>query len=280
VSAAGELLPRLVVWASQDANIRRLVLVGSRARDAAPDELADIDLQVYARTPDGYTGDEGWLSGIGRPWLCVRDEYVDEGHRVPTRLVLFDQGVKVDFAFYPADAVSAGIRAGLAHRILLDKDGAAGGARTEPFAPVHDRRPSEAEFSRAVEEFWFETYHVAKYLARDELWLAKSRDWATKQFLLRMIGWHEQVALGRPHDADSAGKRRSMNTDTWETLHDVFARFGREESWRAMFSSMDLFRRLATRVAETLGYGYPFDVDANISRFLAGLRDASSGSGG
>ena len=61
-------------------------------------------------------------------------------------------------------------------------------------------RPAESEFRRVVEEFWLEAYHVAKYLARDELWLAKERDWATKRFLATMIGSPEILSrreLGR-----------------------------------------------------------------------------------
>jgi len=91
-------------------------------------------------------------------------------------LVLFAGGVKVAFAFYPAGVVSHSVRAGLAHRVLLDKDGAAREPRAEPVA-IGRRPPSAAEFARTAEEFWFEAYRVAKYLARNELWLVKSRDW-------------------------------------------------------------------------------------------------------
>jgi len=62
------------------------------------------------------------MAEIGQAWLCMPDEYSEAGLSIPTRLVIFEGGVKVDFAFYPVGIASEGVRAGLAHRILLNKD--------------------------------------------------------------------------------------------------------------------------------------------------------------
>jgi len=70
--------------------------------------------------------------------------------------------------------VSGGIRAGLAHRVLVDKDAAFAHEAVGP-PLVRPELPADAEFRRVVDEFWFEAYHVAKYLARDELWRTKLR---------------------------------------------------------------------------------------------------------
>lgn len=67
--AADGVLGKVVAWATRDANIRGLVLVGSRARMALPDDLADIDVQVYAKTHEPYTRDDAWLSEFGRTWV-------------------------------------------------------------------------------------------------------------------------------------------------------------------------------------------------------------------
>ncbi len=275
MTAAEQLLRSIVAWATRDANVRCLVLVGSRARAAPPDDLADIDLQVYGEASEPYARDEAWLLEIGRIWLCVRDEYADGDVSVPTRLVIFEGGVKVDFAFYPAGNLSNGVREGLAHRILLDKDPSTRHGAATSVSSRERHVPSEAEFRGVVEEFWFETYHVATYLARNELWLAKARDWAAKQFLLRMIDWHEQTTRGRVHDAGCAGRHMWVSEDTWAALHHAFAGFEREESWGAALATISLFQRLATDTAATLGFLYPVGVDENISRFILGLRDAS-----
>jgi aminoglycoside 6-adenylyltransferase len=271
VTPADRIVERAIAWAVDDPDIRRLVLVGSRARLINPDALADVDLQVYAVTTARYTEDERWLSAIGDPWVCVRDEYADGDVRVLTRLVIFDGGVKVDFAFYPAGSVSTGIRSGLAHRTLVEKEAAPAPSPSIPQIV----RPSEAEFRRVVEEFWFEAWHIAKYLARDELWLAKARDWAAKEFLLTMIAWHEQFARGRAVDPDAVGKREAFETETWRALHASFAGFTRGESWQAAVVTMDLFRRLATETAAALDFTYPSDVDANLSALMASIAESA-----
>jgi len=277
VSSADQVLGNVVAWARREPNIRSVVLVGSRARSQPPDDLADIDVQVYAERSEPYTRDDAWLSEIGQIWLCVRDEYPDGDIRVPTRLVIFAGGIKADFAFYPAGVVSNGISAGLAHQVLLDKDGAARTHRARPVSREQSARPREAEFARIVQEFWFEAYHVAKYLARNELWLAKSRDWATKELLLTVIEWHDRTPHGRDDDTKCAGNqmRSWVSEDVWEELQRAFAGFGREESWGALLATAGLFRRLATETAATLGFAYPADVDSNITDFILGLRGAS-----
>jgi aminoglycoside 6-adenylyltransferase len=276
---ADRILGKVVTWATREANVRRLLLVGSRARTAPPDDLADIDVQVYARTHEPYTRDDAWLSGIGRTWVWVPDEYSDGDIAVPTRLVIFDGGVKVDFAFYPAGAVSSGVGAGLPHRVLVEKDGSDRGPAAGAQSPRGFDRPSEAEFARVVREFWFEEYHVAKYLARNELWLAKARDWATKELLLKMIGWHERIVRGRGHEMADAGRRVGMSEDVWAELDRTFARFEREEAWEAAAATMRLFRRLATETAAALGFSYAVDLDGGVSGFILGLRAATRSRG-
>lgn len=271
--AADQLLDRVLAWAGSETAVRAVVLVGSRARSASPDDLADFDLQVYVTSPETYTRDGEWFTAIGPVWLWVRDEYPDGGITVPTHLVIFAGGVKADFAFYPAGVISNGVRTGLPHRFLLDKDGAAARLEIMPAASPAAGMPDADEFARIVREFWFEAYHVAKYLARDELLLVKWRDWATKQFLLTMIDWHERAVRGRADGAAGPGERLTMAEDTWNDLHHVFAGFGREASWEAAFATMGLFRRLAGQTAAALGFAYPAALDESLTGFIQGLRE-------
>lgn len=273
MNPADRLIERAVAWARDHEDIRRLVLVGSRAELVQPDELADVDLQVYTTNAAAFTDDARWLSQFGAPVVCVRDRYFDGPVHVPTRLVIFEDAVKVDFAFYPAGTTSSGIRHGRPHVILIDKDPAPDIAATHDFDKVDP--PQEEEFRRVVEEFWFEAWHVAKYLARGELWLAKMRDWATKQFLLTMIGWHDRFAEARSIDPDAEGTRDAIEPSTWRTLHRAFTGFERDDTWRGTTVTMELFREVAMRTALSLGYTYPSETDAQLSRLIAAIADAA-----
>jgi aminoglycoside 6-adenylyltransferase len=132
--------------------------------------------------------------------------------------------------------------------------------------------PSAREFTALVEEFWFEAYHVAKYLARDELWLAKARDWTTKELLLRLVEWHAGARRG-PMCETYSGKQlqKWVAPDVWPELHTVFAPFARRDSWAALLATMSLFRRLAQETAARAGFTYPADVDRHITGFILRL---------
>ena len=125
----------------------------------------------------------------------------------------------------------------------------------------------------AVREFWFEAYHVAKYLARNDLWLAKARDWATKQQLLTAIEWYERAKNGPHYDTQWQGKGMQawVSPEIWEKLNDSFASFRVEDSWKALLATTILFRGICMDLATMLGYEYPRDMDANISGFIHAL---------
>jgi aminoglycoside 6-adenylyltransferase len=274
---ADSILGSIVDWARQDENVRGLVLVGSRANGVGVDRLADVDLQIYANLIDRYTSDDRWLSRFGDVWVCVHDEYRQGDLIVPTRLTIFDPGAKFDFSFYPAQMHPVAAREGTQHRVLLDKDS----VLAEALAPIPGRvlLPDQRAFARVVEEFWFETYHVAKYLVRDDLWLAKARDWACKEFLLTMLEWHLQASSPDVRDGLYPGKslRSRVTIDMWDSLRRTFGGFEQRESWTALHATMELFRRLATDTATRLGLDYANKAEEKISSFVAELEREATG---
>lgn len=274
---ADDMLDRIVAWGATEQPIRVALLVGSRARQPVTDELADLDVSLFAESPTPYTGSDQWITTLGAVWVCIPTFYERGDQIVPTRLVIFDGGIKVDFSFPSfailsemahTDELSAG------YRVLLDKDD-----RTAALSPPtgHAPRPqppTAAEFATAIDEFWFEAYHVAKYLKRDELWMVKFRDWSTKEWLLKMIEWHAQASHGGNIDTHYLGKQMRQWTDpaTSTALDHVFAHFDGDDSWRALLATLDLFRRLASETATLLGFTYPADLDANITAWITRLR--------
>jgi aminoglycoside 6-adenylyltransferase len=258
---------RVLEWAEREEPVRAVVLVGSRAASGTIDELSDYDLAIFARTHESYLQDDHWLSSIGRAWVCIPDHYEMGSTVIPTRLVLFDPGVKVDFAFHPLSLLSD-VTSGGAHKVLLDKDGLARerSHRDREASAV----PDEPAFVRLVHEFWFEAYHVAKYLHRGELWLVKSRDAATKALLLQMMEWHAWASHGPGYDTgwEGRGLERWVARPVWTDLHETFSGFDAEGSRRALYATIRLFRRLAQEAAERLGYAYPREVDDDIRGFI------------
>jgi aminoglycoside 6-adenylyltransferase len=272
MSTADQIFANIIAWGEEEERVRALVLVGSRAQREPADELADFDVAVFARTYEPYVQDDRWLSSIGHVWVYIPEQYDVGDETVPTRLVIYEGGIKVDFAFHTMGLVTKVDWEG-AYRVILDKDGIAAVIASLAHDVQH-HPPVEQDLSALVREFWFEAYHVAKYLKRGELWLVKSRDWTTKELLLRMIEWHEQARRRWDYETYYMGKHLQSWVDgsTWQSLHQAFAHFDGTDSWQALLATMHLFRQLAQETAELAGFAYPEDVDQNVSGFILGLK--------
>jgi aminoglycoside 6-adenylyltransferase len=277
-------LKNIVAWASDQEPIRALLLVGSRALPEPADALADYDVQLYTVDYRQYTRDEVWLSAIGRLWMVIPESYEDRGHHIPTRLANYEGGIRVDFAFYPLALLRTMVRGealDMGYRVLLDKDGATSNRRRPTYQNYRQAPPSEAEFIALVEEFWFEAYHVAKYLWRRELWLAKFRDWNCKTLLLRMIEWRAQARANWDLNTWFLGKnlREWAGDDVWPALDGVFGRFHQAAGWEALLATLALFRRLGQEAADLMGYGYPQQMDDHIAGLIIQLKQTGQASG-
>lgn len=277
----GGFLSKVVDWANDRSDIVSLIMTGSRARpDGVVDAYSDYDLEIFTTDPERYTASSEWMTEMGDVWVFLATE---SRRGCPTRLVIFEGGKKVDFSIIPdstlEDAVAAQESSELyqqGYRVLIDKNGL--GSRLPPpsYSPPARRPPTEEEFRATVEEFWFEAWHIPKYLQRNDLWVVKFRDWTMKQLLFRMLEWHAIAA--NEHDLDLAqiGTRMKDWTrpDVWKCLHEAFGRFDSADSRRALIATVSLFRDVAVETAARLGYTYPRHVDDAISGYISGLVDS------
>lgn len=137
-------------------------------------------------------------------------------------------------------------------------------------------KPSKQEFHEVVNEFWFEIYHIGVYLKRGDLWSVKFRSWAAHGFLLKMIEWHAEAKNDWHYSYPPIGKRiRSwINEELWSELHGVFAHFDAEDSWKALFNTMKLFRRITTETARLLQFSSMEDLSEKMMRFITTLESS------
>jgi aminoglycoside 6-adenylyltransferase len=263
-----QLENRIIKWAESQANIRAILVVGSRARrDFPADEWSDLDLMVFATDFGSYLAHGDWLDNIGKVWINLPFQ---TGGGDPERLVLFDGGRKVDFVFLAVEGLQRMVESGtlgdVYHRgyyTLVDKDGLAGQLIPPSFSPPPYEKPSEHTFALTVDFFWYGAVYVARQIRRRNLWVVKFRDWSMKEQLLRMLEWHARAGRGWDYDTWHDGHFLSQWTDpqTWNDLQGAFGRFDAVDSWQALLTTMGLFRRLATETASRLSYTYPTAVE-------------------
>jgi aminoglycoside 6-adenylyltransferase len=173
------VLGELRAWTSDDPNIRLVVITGSVARGGdAGDELSDIDVELYARDPQPLLGNREWYKPFGQ--VLVVEELENPMASHATHLLRRRQ----DRLHDRRRGCGSGVEYDCPFQVLVDKDGLSGHLRVDPRgAPV----PTPAEISTCINWFYADALMCARSLVRDELWMAKTRDWDMKTQLLKMI---------------------------------------------------------------------------------------------
>jgi aminoglycoside 6-adenylyltransferase len=249
------VLANVVEWARSDENIRASVLTGSVARDAeAVDKEADLDVELYVTNPSLLLQTDSWYHQFGE--VLVVEALENPGWH-PTRLIYYADG-KIDFMIAPVTILRSGVQYDRPFRVLLDKDGAASAFQRTTRA--EELPPPSAEFLRCVHWFYAAAIMWAKYLARNDPWAAKQRDWSSKTLLLTMLAWDHKTRKGWDYDTWYSGVhlRDWVDADLLDPIAACWSGISRAESLQALHASLALFDQLSTRTATALGIA-PFD---------------------
>ena len=274
------LLASIVAWAQATANVRALIMTGSRARgDGRVDEFSDLDIEIIADDPEPLMRDDAWWRAFGRV-LVHLPTIIRPRHE--TRLVFYEGGMKVDFSICGRERVGVMVESQAlnrlyerGYRVLVDKDGITGRLPAPTGSFVPNELPAQAAFAAVVEEFWFEAAHIPRYILRDELWVVKFRDWTMKQQLLKMLEWHAMARGERPINVWYIGTHMQDWVDeaTRDEMRTIFGAFDAQSSWRALLATTALFRRVAVETAAALGLQYPARAGEGVSGYIASFRE-------
>jgi aminoglycoside 6-adenylyltransferase len=279
VRTESEVLGQFGSWAEAHDGIRAAVLTSSRVGgNSEVDVLSDYDIELYVSDLETFRESDEWLEAFGPVmvrWPLRPRSTFDEAWL--TRLVLFDDGVRIDFQVtaqreVAPDAYEHG------HRVLIDKDGLMKGLRGPPFSEYQIEKPSEEAYETLVHEFWWDASYVPKHLWRDELpfaaqmlahplrdeYLRTSLDWLIGE----QHGWSVNTGVG------GRWLKRYLDELTWAEYTSTFAAGDVEAHWEAFFSTVGLFRRVMRVIGERLGYPYPYEVDRAVTNYCARIRGA------
>lgn len=271
---------RLTEWADRTPSVRALLLVGSRATpEGALDDHSDYDVVLFLEPGSRLREREDWIETFGRPLIVLRDTVYHRDEPVPTRLVQYRGGQRIDFTLSriellhriaEQDNLPEWLAAG--YRVLLDRDGDAARLPPPPVTAYVPRTPTAAEYAGLVDEFWWETYYVGKYLARNELLPARYSLESVLRYecLIPMLEWYVQIGRGWEQSVGVRGRglRWLLEPDDRERLDATYAGPLLAEHRRAALAMTALFRRAGRAVGRDLGYEYPEGLDREMERLL------------
>lgn len=260
-------------WAAGEPSVGAALLVGSRASpQGARDHFSDHDIVLFQEPGSRLAEREDWLQAFGRPLIIFREETEHRGEPVPTRLVQYRGGHRIDFTLSRMELLRRIVEQdslpdwlGAGYRVLLDRDGVAEMLPPPSTMAYVPRPPSGPEYLEVVERFWWEALYVAKYVARGELLPARYSLEAVLRFqcLVPMLEWYVQVDRRWEQNLGvrGSGLRWLLSPDEREQLDDTYANDTLRSHERALEVMTELFSHAARVVAHDLGFRYPTVVD-------------------
>jgi aminoglycoside 6-adenylyltransferase len=265
-----QFINRFTQWAEKRDDIRGAYILGSRARKETPaDEWSDLDLPIITSDPDRYISDTEWLNDLGKYYLTFLEK-TGTGNEIERR-VLFDGGLDVDFPIIPHDLLKNHtlspvdiIMLNRGYRILVDKDKELAAIVRDLPEPPEPAHPTPDEFDNNINDFFFHAVLAVKKFKRGELFYAKSVcDCYMKRLLLSMMSWHSRAKNGLNYDVWHDGRflEKWAEAEFVDGLRNTYAVYSAADFQRALWETMNLFRRIAVETAELLDYDYPVKGD-------------------
>lgn len=279
-----KILDNIIEFANADEDVRVVILEGSVATKSSIDELSDYDINIFSDHYEKYLDSDEWMWRLGEVLIYQKEQFPFDDHVIPTRLVLFRNGTKVDFSFWRLPLLARILTGESTYEtykngyiVLVDKE-QVGKRLPEPRGDgFMITKPDREEFLLAIYNFWFEGYCVAKYLSRGDLWYAKMvENRYIKDHLLQMMIWHHHCQHDWTHNPliHTGGKRLEQWADRklTESISRCFSGYDLEATWRSLLSMMMWFNSLAKETSLTLDIEYPSHVERNMLKFLRNLK--------
>ncbi len=89
-----------------------------------------------------------------------------------------------------------------------------------------------------------------------------------------LMGLHSNWSL--PAGSLGKGLKKKLPPEVWQQVEATYTGADIAENWEALFRTMALFRQVAMKVGEGLGYTYPLDLDQRVTEYIEQMRKMSS----
>lgn len=278
------MISRLIQMGETYPQIRAIILTSSRARPGADCDLfSDYDPILYTTDQAFFLDNDSWYESLGPVLAVFRDSFSDREEPRYMRMIFYEDGTKIDFTIATTrelERESASMvlpeYLDVGYSVLLDKDG-----RTSSLAPPTHRAhipsiPTEAFFAERMNNFWTDSMYVAKYLWREDLMAVKFmlEGDLIQNDIRQLLEWGIEIERGWNWKPGHYGRgiRNALASEVYAELAALYAGGDFEELWESFFRTTAMFRKTARKVAESLGYIYPEDLDRKVSAYHHAVR--------
>jgi aminoglycoside 6-adenylyltransferase len=270
-----QVIDQLLTFAGSNDLIRAVAMNGSRVNPDAPQDLfCDYDVVYYTTKPHHFLEDQAWIRYFGDLIILQQNDFADHGAKGFIFLMLFTDGVRIDLSFAALSSL-AYLQEDTLTAILLDKDGHIAPLPPASDAGYHTRRPSQKEFTDAINEIFWCSTNVAKGIWRDDLPYAKFMyDAIIREQLLKILAWYAAAQHDWGINTGKFGRwlKQYIPSEIWGAYVKTYTGVDYQETWDALMEACRLTRRVGQELAQGLGYAYPLEDDQRTVAYLRTVR--------
>lgn len=269
--------------AKNDNRIRAVFQTGSRVNPQTKrDPMQDYDIIYCVRDVKDFILDGTFMDSLG-PAIIVHkpDSLKTLGRNFQETFrynVLFEDGVKIDFTFYPVEKISNLITTETLLALLMDKDNLITQLPQSSDVCYRASRPTKNEFEEAAGEFFFKVVELVPYLYRKQEVGAFYAYKDVLDLLNRMLTWYltdekdYKVSMGKNY-RDIV---KHLDMPLKGPYNDAYPVLNIDRMWKSVFAAMAIYRKVGLSLAERLGYNYPKIKDAKVGSYVREIWQKSS----
>lgn len=286
-----EMFDLILGVAKSDERIRAVYMNGSRTNQNAPKDIfQDYDV-VYVVTETGsFLNDEKWINVFGEILMLQEPDKLDQicgcnmdFNRSYGYLMLFTDGNRIDLHIEIKDSMLEGYTSDSLTVPLLDKDNCL--PQIPPATDVNYwvKKPTEPQFIRNCNNFWWCMQNVAKGIWREELPYAKNMyECVVREMLDEMVSWWIGINHNFKLSTGKMGKyfKQFLPESYWNLYQGTYSDSNYDHLWNSVFKACDLFRILSKDVSNYFTFTYPTNDDKNMTQYLKHVRNLSQSASG
>jgi aminoglycoside 6-adenylyltransferase len=279
-----EMFDLILGVAETDERIRAVYMNGSRTNPNTPKDIfQDFDIVYVVTETTSFIDDENWINIFGDLIMIQEPDKIDkligmdrDFERSYGYLMLFTDGNRIDLHIETKESMIDGYVSDKLTVPLLDKDNILPSISPPTDIDYQVKKPSEPMFVSCTNNFWWCLQNVAKGIWRDELPYAKLMfEYDIRVSLDQVVSWWIGAENNFHVSTGKMGKyfKNYLPESYWEMYEKTYSDHNYENFWDSIFVTCELFRILASDVADNLSFTYPINDDMNMTKYLKHVRN-------
>lgn len=266
-----EVINQLLSFSEDNDMVRAVLLNGSRANPNIKNDIfSDYDVKFAVTDPKYFLNNQEWIKYFGEIIIMQQNNIHENGEEWYIFLMIFSDGIRIDLSFIKAENICNYLDDSLTIK-LMDKDNLIRDLDLPSDKSYYTQKPTQEEFDKTINNFWWVSTYVAKGIWREELPYAKYMlDVIVRDSLTKLVAWYIGMNHNWRVNTGAAGRwfEKFLPVELWEAYRKTYAGSNYEEIWISLMEAGRLARIIGLEIATHLEFTYPIEDDERVTKYL------------